>query len=653
MQMLCFSRQMNSLFVYFLSVFFISLIGTINEVIAFNRDSTTIDSLLNISWQEKDNNYEKALSLAKSALGISKKNNDNNRTSKAYNFIGIIYRNKGKLELAESYFFRSKEIRESIGDRIGIAGVLNNLGTLEKMRGNYEKSLQYLYDASKIYELEGKPLLLANSYLNIANTFQKENGLNSAIEYHRKSYKLYLEFGDSLNIADANYSLAADYLLSDQMDSAQHYALKALDYFYELGYWDGETDAIDILAQVSIEKKDYEKAQELYQTSIELYETHGDMDDPRLFLLYLNRGGLFIEMKKGSQALSDLRKAKFLLADRNEPDNRLRLARGFTDVFEMSGQLDSALFMNREAFDWLDTIEAKSRAEAIAEMQTKYESEKTERELAEEKLVSQAEKTQKNIFLALALAVIGIAIFGYFYFHQKQKTAAIISKQQTRIHQQEVEELLKTQELTAINSMLEGQENERIRIAKDLHDRLGSMLTTVKWSFDGYLENRPDNGEVEPLAKASNMLDDAYQEVRRIAHNMVSGVLTKFGLVPALQELARTVSAGGKMNVKIISTGLDDRLDSKIEIAIYRIIQELLSNVLKHAYASETNIQLTRIEGGLNISVEDNGMGFDPKSVKHGMGIKNIEARVQAMDGSFFIDTGKGSGTTVMIDLPG
>ena len=154
------------------------------------------------------------------------------------------------------------------------------------------------------------------------------------------------------------------------------------------------------------------------------------------------------------------------------------------------------------------------------------------------------------------------------------------------------------------------------------------------------------------MAKASNMLDDAYQEVRRIAHDMVSGVLTKFGLVPALQELARTISTNGKMNVKVITSGLGDRLDSKVEITLYRIIQELLSNILKHAKASEAIIQLTRLNGELNISVEDNGKGFNPEKIKYGMGIKNMEARVQALDGSVFIDSGKGNGTTVMIDLP-
>ena len=124
-------------------------------------------------------------------------------------------------------------------------------------------------------------------------------------------------------------------------------------------------------------------------------------------------------------------------------------------------------------------------------------------------------------------------------------------------------------------------------------------------------------------------------------------------MVPALDELSRTVSAGGKMKVNVLSTGIDDRLDISHEIAIYRIIQELLSNILKHAKATETNIQLTRLDNSLNISVEDNGIGFDPSTVKNGMGIKNIEARVQALEGSFFIDSGKGNGTTVMIDLPG
>ena len=200
--------------------------------------------------------------------------------------------------------------------------------------------------------------------------------------------------------------------------------------------------------------------------------------------------------------------------------------------------------------------------------------------------------------------------------------------------------------------MLEGQEKERIHALPKICMTAWEVCSPqYKWCFDSFIENG-FGVKKEPLEKTSGMLDDAYQEVRRIAHNMVSGVLTKFGLIPALQELARTISEGGEMNVKVISSGLGDRLNNKIEITLYRIVQELLSNILKHANASETIIQLTRLNGELNISVEDNGKGFNPEKIKYGMSIKNIEARVQALEGTFFIDSGKGNGTTVMIDLP-
>ncbi|MEZ4935411.1 MAG: tetratricopeptide repeat protein [Saprospiraceae bacterium] len=610
------------------------------------------DSLLSIARKERYSNPEMALEVAEKVYAISKENKWFNSLGESSKIIGILYRNNGDFKNASDFFEKALNAYSKIPDSVGIADVLNNYGVLEKMRGDFEKALFYLFKAAKIYESKNINPKLANTNLNIANTFQKDNDLINAIKFHHLSHSLFLKHGDSIKIADAKYSLAADYLLNNQLDSSLIYAENSIKYYYDLGLWDGEADAQDILAQIAREHNDFPKAENLYQSAIQLYLENAEPNDPRLFMLYLNRGGLFIEMKKGEQALADLRKAKFLLADRNEPDNRLRLARGFTDAYELTGQLDSALLMNKEAFIWLDTLEAKGRADAIAEMKEKYETEKKENEIIQAKLKAEQLSTQRNLFIVLFLAILSLSIFGYYYFQQKQKATRTITQQNQKIHQQEIQELLKTQELTAINSMLEGQENERIRIAKDLHDRLGSILTTVKWSFDAYLEKQAPKQGTDPLIKAGSMLDDAYQEVRRIAHDMISGVLTKFGLVPALEELARTISTSGKMQIKVMSSGLGDRLENKVEITLYRVIQELLSNILKHANATEAIIQLTRLNGELNISVEDNGKGFDTEKIKYGMGIKNIEARVQALDGSFFIDSGKGNGTTVMIDLP-
>lgn len=631
---------------------FLALLFMTTSLRTHGQSTTSLDEKLNLAWELRYEHPDSSLLILKQVREYAREKELISIIGKSLNIEGIIKRSTGNYTAAAVLFNESINNYSKISDSLGIAGVWTNLGNLEYMRGRFETALEYLFAASEVYVSYLEKLRLANTYYNIGNAFQKDGDLDNAIKYHRASYYMYLEDNDSTKIAEALYSLSADFLLSKQEDSTFIYANKALTYFEELDFWDGKADVFDILAQLSRDKKKFENSENHYKSAIGLYNKFSTPDDPKLFLLYLNRAGLFIEMRKGTKAINDLWKAKRILSDRDEPEYRLRLARSFTDAFELIGKLDSALIMNKEAFVWYDTLEAKGRTNAIADMREKYETGQKEKRIVQQELENQKTTSQRNISIIISLGIMALSIFGYSYFRQRQKATATIAKQKEKIHEQEVEELLKTQELTAINSMLEGQENERLRIAKDLHDRLGSMLTTIKWSFDSFVEKNTNETEAENMNKASHMLDDAYKEVRRISHDLVSGVLTKFGLVPALEELASTISNGGKLKVKVMSSGLVERLDSTMEITIYRIIQELLSNILKHAKATETIIQLTQLNGELSITVEDNGIGFDMEKIKHGMGIKNVEARAQSLDGNIFFDSGKGNGTTIILEIP-
>ena len=156
---------------------------------------------------------------------------------------------------------------------------------------------------------------------------------------------------------------------------------------------------------------------------------------------------------------------------------------------------------------------------------------------------------------------------------------------------------------------LEGQDLERKRVARDLHDRIGSMLSTVKLFFasvDTKLEEFKEENQ-KHFHKANQLLDEACEEVRRIAHDMESGLLTKFGLKPELEALAETIKDSQQIEISLVTHGLQERLVNSLEVKSYRIIQELVSNVLKHAKATTLSIQLNRFDKVFNIIVEDNG----------------------------------------------
>jgi hypothetical protein len=154
--------------------------------------------------------------------------------------------------------------------------------------------------------------------------------------------------------------------------------------------------------------------------------------------------------------------------------------------------------------------------------------------------------------------------------------------------------------------------------------------------------------------KTENLIDEAYLKVRSIAHAKNAGVIAEKGLLIAVQMMAEKISSANKISIEVVHFGLDTPLENSLEIAVFRIVQELTTNVLKHANASQTTINLSRHENTLNIIVEDNGKGFDITQIdsKTGMGLHSIRTRVEHVQGEFIVDTTPKKGTTVIINIP-
>ena len=201
---------------------------------------------------------------------------------------------------------------------------------------------------------------------------------------------------------------------------------------------------------------------------------------------------------------------------------------------------------------------------------------------------------------------------------------------------------------------MSGRKKERQRLANDLHDNLGSLLTSLKIHFQSLKQGLNATEEKEISKKTEELMEEAYQKVRGIAHVRNAGLKANEGLLPAVQKFAKKVSVLNKLAVNVETHGMTDRLENSLEITIFRIIQELVTNVAKHAMASECTIHLTNHEHTLNIMVEDNGQGFESKAItkKEGMGLYSIQKRVENLDGQVTIDSIPTEGTSIIIDIP-
>jgi hypothetical protein len=183
----------------------------------------------------------------------------------------------------------------------------------------------------------------------------------------------------------------------------------------------------------------------------------------------------------------------------------------------------------------------------------------------------------------------------------------------------------------------------------------GSMLSSIKLHFNA-VEEKLDGAEMKTFqqyTRANNLLDDVVNEVRNIAHNMESGVLQSFGLLAALDDLRDTLKNTGALQIVISSFGMGERLSSDIEITVYRVIQELMSNTIRHSGAKKITIDLTRSREQLTVIYSDDGKGYKPaEPVRNGMGLKHIQTRLSRINGKLFVDSGNNNGTTSIIEIP-
>ncbi len=226
-----------------------------------------------------------------------------------------------------------------------------------------------------------------------------------------------------------------------------------------------------------------------------------------------------------------------------------------------------------------------------------------------------------------------------------------LAEQEAILKQQRLDNLLKEQELISIDAMISGQEKERQKVANELHDDLGSLMATIKLHFDNVKVGTKDSA----LQNAQKLLEEAYQKIRGMAHSKNSGVMSDQGLLSAIKKMAQTISETNALEVTVEDFGLGERMENSLELSIFRMVQELVANAIKHAEASKVNIQLTQHEDNLNIIVEDNRKGFDLSNrdkKKPGMGLTNIEKRVEHLEGNFTVDSVLGKGTSILIDIP-
>jgi len=509
-----------------------------------------------------------------------------------------------------------------------------NIGTMNYNHGKYEAALENLFKALKIAENINEPAEVARTCFTVAETYLRMSNVGQAEPYFRKVENLYREVNDSLGLADVYNELSYIYNEKEDYRKALEYGEEAnriLSLFPDVP----PSKLMDVnkrLAEVWLMIPDYNKALAYARKTVE----------------YARRTNVLPSIADALYALSTvyLKQGKY---EESEEIAFQALATDTADVF-----LNSILYGNiAQANIWLgnsakgieyfrkttNAIRAysnKNFQSSLSEMEVKYDTEKKELKIAD------LEKKRKlMVLLGIAGgAVLLLALTTFFLLWRRTVLKRKLAE--TRIKQLEQEK-----QLVATQAVLDGETRERARLARDLHDGLGSMLTGAKMSL---LEMKKgaklEYNDVERFDKALGLLDDSVVEMRRVAHHLMPDSLSRFGLKTALSDFCD--------NYPIISFtyyGDKSRLDPRLEVMIYRSIHELVNNALKYAGASRILVQIMQESDRIAFTVQDDGCGFDASNETKGTGLRNIRNRIASFGGNIQIDSKAGEGTEINGEL--
>ena len=370
-----------------------------------------------------------------------------------------------------------------------------------------------------------------------------------------------------------------------------------------------------------------------------------------------NLGNVLIKFKRIKEAFPYLQEAWEVATEINQRRTREEAAANLSMCYWLTGQYKQAYIYLNASAQLQDTLFGEQTTRAIAEMQTKYETTKKEKDNQilkknnEIQALSIKEGNLKisrrnTLMLAMGITML-LGLITFYLIYNRYKLKQQLSMEAA---------LLKQQELRA-KAVLEAEELERQRIGKDLHDGIGQMLSAVKLNMAG-LEKQVGNGnsdQADLLHNAMSLLDESVKEIRTISHSMMPNVLISAGLAKAVRNFVDSLASSGQLKIDLHISGLDQRLDPAIETVIYRVMQEIVNNIIKHAKASNISIQLLRFDNEITLMIEDNGVGFNVTEVmakEGGLGLKNIISRVEYLKGKVHFDSHLGRGTTVSIDIP-
>jgi len=509
--------------------------------------------------------------------------------------------------------------------------LLRDKGKACYSKGRYDSTAYYYNKASAILTTINKQDTLADDYAQLAGAYFKLKNYDKAIGFYNTA------------IADAPKTGSRELLMQCLIQLAEVYEAKqnyreALDYFRQSF---DISDSLDFVQKANASTSEaysrnfigdvmgsIKQKPETEQDILKTIDTKKSLNDTlALTINYFNLGVLYKSKKMYPQALDALQNCLQYASAINYTDMQNSAANQIADLYEQTGDYHQALIYLKKHMAF---SAGNKNSKTIDELQTKYEI--TQRE--DQVLQQQFELTKRNYWIGgITIVILLMGVIGVVYYRQ------------SRLQQRNI----------AMQAIIETEESERKRIAQDLHDSVSQTMMAAKMNLSAIGGELPfaNDEQKKRFERAINMVDDGFKEVRTISHNMMPWALHETGLARVVKQFIDNIG-NDAISINFFSSGFDAPFDATTEIILYRVLQECVNNVMKHAHASRLDISLNRDEENISLTIEDNGKGFDASdpAVYKGMGVSNLRSRINFLNGKVEFDSHVGRGTLVSVYIP-
>ena len=568
-------------------------------------------------------------------------------------WMGSLYKSQHKTDTAILYLDSAILVTDTATDtwtRRTRAYAHFQKGMIYETGSNYYKALDNYFDALKSYNSDELSQQKA-ALIRLATIYERLYNDEKALQYYQEALTIIQKANGKrtdLESESLYTSIANIYFKHDEIAKA-----KATLYRMAAGMPDTTETLISgsfyhLAGQIALKQHRYDSADLYLTNALTFYGYTRHMD------VISNINADLARLKLATSATAEAKKYALRAIDAakasGENDVLAEALTVMAEYYNRTGAQQQAYEALRQANTLNDSVLTAANIKQANTLSAIYENDRKEKAIAKlelDKKIQTADVRQKTLLntifgiVIVMLFIIGIGIHGNFKKNQK-------------IERQRIAELEKEKQLMGVEAMLKGQEEERRRLARELHDGLGSMLSGVKISFSTLLDNIPMTpAHADAYGKTLAQLDRTIAELRKVAHNLMPEALARFGLKSAIKDFCESLRLGGNIEIICEQFGEDRELGNIADVNVYRILQELINNAIHHGKARRILVQVTTTADKILITVEDNGKGFELDNLKKatGIGWTNIQSRVNYFNGVIDIDSKLREGTTINIEL--